>query len=107
MTIEDVRRELSNFVEQEFKGGIAEEAINSASQAIGLPFPPEYRAFLCELGAGYVSSEEFVGLGGPKHLDVTWLTNKLRSRNSRLIPQRLLFTARTTFAKRNRRANGG
>jgi hypothetical protein len=94
MDFEAIEREIATFQDREFCGGVSESAIASASGAIGLPFPRGYREFLRRLGCGYVSSEEFIGLGGPPHLDVVRETLHLRehSKTSRfpdhLIPVR-------------------
>jgi antitoxin YobK len=82
MIDEEVLRQLSSFEERQFSGGVPDDTIQRASEEIGLPFSPQYRAFLGELGSGHVSSEEFIGLGGPRHLDVAWLTRELRNRQS-------------------------
>ena len=37
---------------------------------------------LLKFGAGYVTSEELIELGGAKHLDVAWLARDLRSRKA-------------------------
>ena len=39
-----------------------EEHVSRAEHALGLSFPPSYRRFLRELGAGGVGSEEIYGL---------------------------------------------
>ena len=39
-----------------------EERVQRAEQALGIRFPPSYRRFLLELGAGGVGSEEIYGL---------------------------------------------
>jgi hypothetical protein len=90
MTIEDIRRSLATFDEVQFSGGGTDVEIHRASVAIGLPFPPECREYLRTLGAGHVSSEEFIGLGGPRHLDVTWITEELRNRHPGGFPQTMI-----------------
>lgn len=82
MNIDEIKADLATFQDWDFNGGIAEEAIQRASSATRLAFPPQFIVFLRQLGAGYVSSEEFIGLGGPQHLDVTWITDELRNRMS-------------------------
>ena len=66
--------------EVDFAGGVQEAEISSAEQALGVRFPLKFRSFLGELGCGAVDSEEFIGLGGPRHLDVVQSTNWLRER---------------------------
>lgn len=82
MEINRIQSTLASFPEKDFSGGVSDNVIQEKSCIIGLTFPPQYIGFLRELGAGYVSSEEFIGLGGPEHLDVAWLTLQLRSRKS-------------------------
>ena len=77
--IEGVRSNLEKFDFVEFSGGVQEGEIKSAEEAIGLSFGTEYREFLGSFGAGAVSSEEFIGLGGAPHLDVVKMVKHLRS----------------------------
>jgi hypothetical protein len=91
MTIEDVIREAEGFEGREFAGPVSDAVVAAASQELGLAFPPQCAAFLRTFGAGSVASESFVGLGGPRHLDVVWLTRVLRARKSaRLFPVSLV-----------------
>ncbi len=46
----------------DFVGERPEELVEQAEAALGLRFPPSYRAFLRELGAGDIAGEEFYGL---------------------------------------------
>jgi cell wall assembly regulator SMI1 len=80
MTLQDIEHELAAFTESEFSGGASEADVQEAENALGVHFPFQYRQFLLHFGSGFASSEEFVGLGGPSHLNVVWLTNKLRGR---------------------------
>ena len=66
--------------EMDFAGGVLESDISSAEQALAVRFPSKFRSFLGELGCGGVDSEEFIGLGGPRHLDIVQSTNWLRER---------------------------
>jgi hypothetical protein len=90
MNINIIYRELASFDDVEFFGGVSENSVNVAEAELGLCFPPDYKIFLQEFGSGYVSSEEFIGLGGPKHLDVVWLTKELRGRSSNPLPHRMI-----------------
>jgi cell wall assembly regulator SMI1 len=90
ITINTIKREIATFSDAQFVGGNSEEAIVHAEGELGLRFPPEYRAFLGELGCGSISSEEFIGLGGPQHLNVVWLTHHLRGRLSNNMPVNLI-----------------
>lgn len=75
--IESVEREIVALEPHDFHGGVARPLIE-AQAAIGLRFPPGYVQFLERLGSGYVSLQEFIGLGGPPHLDVVKETLHLR-----------------------------
>lgn len=77
--IEKIRRDLMDFDFVEFSGGVSEEEIKIAEETIGLQFDTEYKEFLHNFGAGGVSSEEFIGLGGPAHLDVVNMVEHLRT----------------------------
>lgn len=46
----------------DFVGPRPEELVAAAERALGLSFPPAYRAFVLELGAGDVGGEEFFGV---------------------------------------------
>jgi len=83
MNWHDLIRELEGFDEREFFGPVREQEVIHAEEELGCSFPPEYRQFLLELGAGSVSSESFVGLGGPKYLDVVWMTRTLRQKSTK------------------------
>jgi antitoxin YobK len=90
MDIEGLRTDLSQIDDVEFVGGVPTEAIALAEAELQVLFPPSYKAFLQEFGSGYVSSEGIVGLGGPKHHDVVWLTKELRGRSSNPLPCNLI-----------------
>ena len=62
MNFETIKTEIESFDFFDFTGGVEDTIINEASNAIALPFPPEYREFLKQLGAGGVSSEEFISI---------------------------------------------
>lgn len=60
-----------------------EERVQRAEQALGVRFPPSYRRFLLELGAGGVGSEEIYGLVNddfedPRPPQAVGLTRQLR-----------------------------
>ena len=73
-----IEREIARFDSQEFHGGVTNSLIEAAELAIGLRFPPSYVEFLRRLGCGYVSFQEFIGLGGPPHLDLVKEATYLR-----------------------------
>jgi antitoxin YobK len=81
MDFQQIALEIETFEAREFHGGVDDSLIDRASAAIGLPFPPTYREFLRRLGCGYVSFQEFIGLGGPDHLDVVKETLQQRERS--------------------------
>ena len=66
-----------------FAGPRSPELINKAEEALGAKFPPTYRRFVCELGAGAFASSEFNGVIDDdfEHScvpDAIWLTLKCR-----------------------------
>lgn len=89
MNNEQLNQRLANFEIVEPSGSVSEAAIVAAEQELGIQFPPQYRAFLSAFGSGGVDSEDFIGLGGPEHLDIVKLVVRLRNRNNPL-PERLL-----------------
>lgn len=89
MDIEAIKTRLLDFEFVDFVGPQTEEIIRDAEVTLGVTFPPSYRSFLKEFGAGGVDSEEVVGLGGPEHLDIVKLTRRFRERAHHL-PNNLL-----------------
>jgi len=89
MTMEAIKRRLAGFDEVHFYGPILPEDIYSAERDLGIAFSPEYRQFLGAYGCGSIESEEFIGLGGPEHLDIVKLKQRLSVRRSAL-PSHLL-----------------
>jgi hypothetical protein len=79
-TYADLVKQLLPGEETHFGGGVPETEIDAAEQTLGIRFPSTFRAFLKELGCGGISSEEFIGLGGPPHLNVVESTHLLRGR---------------------------
>ena len=91
MRIEDALRELVTVRPHAFSGGVDRRAIEAASTALGVPFPSGYIQFLARYGAGHVSFQELIGLGGALHLDVVNVTRDLRERKgSSLFPNNLI-----------------
>jgi hypothetical protein len=68
MSIEDIQQRIRSFEFTDFVDAIAPSVIHEAEQALRLPLSHEYREFLQHLGSGGVESEEFIGLGGKRHL---------------------------------------
>lgn len=70
--------------EADFVGPREVALVNAAEAALGITFPPTYRRFLLELGAGDLGGEEFYGVisadfqnsGIP---DAIWFTLRLRA----------------------------
>src|SRR5690349_4317451 len=83
MNLNDWLRETEGFEGWESYGPVPTAAIDAASQKIGLPFPPEYRAFLSTVGSGRVGTESFIGLGGPQDLNVARVYEALRGKGRR------------------------
>lgn len=83
MILQRIHDALAQMRDVEFAGGVGDALISDASRRLGLPFPPEYVAFLKEFGCGGVSSDELIGLGGARHLDVVWITEGLRGHTAK------------------------
>lgn len=69
---------LREFDDVKFSGPASPIAIAELRELFPDPLPGDYVSFLEVLGAGAVGSEEFVGLGGPDHLDVRRVVVRLR-----------------------------
>jgi hypothetical protein len=52
-------------IEHDSSGPVSEEEVAAAERELGVMFPPSYRAFLRQYGAGMVKSYELFGL--PRH----------------------------------------
>ena len=89
MNSEELVRRLANFESVEPSGPASEALIATAEQQLGIQFPTQYRSFLATFGCGGVDSEEFIGLGGPDHLNIAKLASRLRDRTNPL-PENLL-----------------
>ena len=82
--------------EASFVGPISEVTVQRAEAKLDLVFPPTYREFLLQLGAGNLFSAEFYGITGD-NLDVlgipngVWLT--LDERDCSSLPQRFILIA--------------
>jgi antitoxin YobK len=84
----------------EFVGPRDELVIRAAEQALGISFPPTYRRYLAELGAGNFGSSEIYGVieadfaesGIP---DGIWYT--LRQRREHGLPERLVIIASNEY----------
>jgi len=66
MAIEDLDHALALIAEHTdegtFAGPVDDAAIERAEQLLGVTFPPTYRRFLQQLGAGDIWGEEFYGI---------------------------------------------
>lgn len=78
MTYNEIRERMRLFQERQFVGGVADGNIFAAQAQFEGTFPADLVEYLRNLGAGHVGSEEFIDLGGPKHLDVVHMATHLR-----------------------------
>jgi antitoxin YobK len=72
----------------------AAELVERAEAVLGVRFPPSYRTFVRELGAGDVAGEEFYGITSDEFVDSSvpngiWLT--LREREDSGLPEHLVI----------------
>ena len=79
--------------EADFVGPRDERLIAAAEGRLGVTFPPSYRRFLLELGAGELAGQEFFGVidaafSHPSVPNGVWLT--LRARDDWLLPRSML-----------------
>lgn len=97
MGLDDLRHGLGlvaeNAEEADFVGSQPMELVERAERALSLRFPPSYREFLHELGAGDIGGEEFFGVVGADFEasgvpDGIWLT--LREREDSGLPDNLI-----------------
>lgn len=77
-----------------FRGERPAELVERAEAALGVRFPPSYRAFVGELGAGHIAGEEFYGVTDDEFVDSSvpngiWLT--LREREDSGLPEPLVI----------------
>lgn len=96
----------------DFEGPKPESLVRKAEAALGLEFPPTYREFLLEFGAGDFAGEEFYGLLDDNFKTSSipngiWLT--LNERKNRCIPDSLIIVYAvgegTVFALDSGRSN--
>lgn len=80
MTIESIEQQFSDFEDVEFHGGVSDAEIDAAAARLGLPIEGGYREFLRRFGCGSIEDAEFIGLGGPDHLNVVSVTESQRKR---------------------------
>lgn len=81
-----------------FAGPKPEELVSKAEQALGLSFPPTYRAFVSRLGCGSIAGEEFYGISKDDFENATvpngiWLT--LDERKSTRLPKSHIIVGST------------
>ena len=62
-------------------GGVSQEAISRAEDALGLRFSEDYRRYLMRFGAADYYGHELTGLGGPDWTDVEAITREARKAN--------------------------
>jgi hypothetical protein len=78
MSLQQVQQRFESFEAVEFAGPASEADVAELRRLFRKAVPADYLEFLQSLGAGAVESEEFVGLGGPVHLDARRVTARLR-----------------------------
>lgn len=103
MSTADLDRALKTIelhADADFVGPRSEELIARAERALGLTFPPTYRAFLARLGCGDIPGYEFYGIvsdnfensGIP---DAIWLT--LEERRSAGLPDMFILVGHNGY----------
>lgn len=78
MNFENAESALDGIQERYFIGGVSRDAVSLVEKGFDLEFPADYVEYLTNLGCGFASSEDFLGLGGEPHLDVVRTYNRLR-----------------------------
>lgn len=87
MSMDDLERFFSLVDEHEdeadFVGSRSEDLVAAAEAALGLSFPPTYRRFVAEMGAGDIAGQEFYGVITEEFVSSSvpngiWLTLKAR-----------------------------
>lgn len=79
MSIDEIRERLAEIDDVELCGPASSADVADAQRLFDLDFPSDYLEFLRTFGAGAAGSEEFVGIGGPEHLDVRRVVRRLRT----------------------------
>jgi len=82
MTLSEIEKKLVAFAEREFSGSVSSDVVAEAEKSFAGTFPSDFVVFLSNYGSGFVESEEFIGLGGPDHLNIVSMANHLRSASS-------------------------
>ena len=82
--------------EADFVGPRDEALVAAAEAALGLSFPPTYRRFVAELGAGDIAGQEFYGVISDEFVNSSvpngiWLTLKARGEWS--LPESMIVVA--------------
>jgi hypothetical protein len=78
ITHAEIEERLRQFSDYEFSGSVPEDLILAAQLEFEGRFSADFINFLKEYGSGYISSEEFIGLGGKNHLNIINVANHLR-----------------------------
>jgi antitoxin YobK len=100
VSMDDLERFLRLVEEYEsdadFVGPRDERLIETAEERLGLSFPPTYRRFVLELGAGDIAGQEFFGVieapfADPSVPNGVWMT--LKARDEWTLPRSMLVIA--------------
>ncbi|MFC5457725.1 SMI1/KNR4 family protein [Prosthecobacter fluviatilis] len=89
MKIDELKKRIANFENVDLIGTVSDDLIRQAEAELGFKLPSQYRAFISNFGCGGIESEEFIGLGGPEHLNVSKMVVRLKGKN-RALPHHLL-----------------
>ena len=77
-TLSEVKERLEGVADWALSEGVGGDAIVTAESAFTGSFPADFVEFLKVFGTGPGRSEEFIGLGGERHLDIVDMARHLR-----------------------------
>jgi len=78
MNLSYIQNRMLDFPDSKFNGKTTNEDITRAEQFFGKKFPEDFRQYLCAFGSGYISSEEFLGIGPNLHENIDFVADRLR-----------------------------
>ena len=84
MDLNEFKAKIQKYENIDLRTGVTDAQINQAEEILKIRFSHQYRMFLSVFGCGGIESEDFIGLGGPPHLNITEVARRLRSRNNSL-----------------------